>query len=128
QDANEIAWAEMIEAIPPLPVTSKPKELELLDITTADPALLDRLAAVPLDWARDVRWVYQVFAHPAVELADAPSLGAWGLLGFARKDRSKFFGIVATLASKAVPEPEDEPPDSDPGLADLQRMIAATRG
>ncbi|MCA9125092.1 MAG: hypothetical protein KDB11_33180 [Planctomycetales bacterium] len=128
-EANDSAWDEMLAAFPPLPAVSKPQASGPLDITKADPELLDRLADVPLDWIRDVRWVYQVFAHPSVELADAPSLGAWGLLGFARQERSKFFGIVsATLASKAKPDTDEEQIDSDPGLAELERMIAASRG
>lgn len=127
-ETNELAWVEMIAAFPPLPPETKPQTSDPLDITLADPDLLDRLAAVEPNWNRDVMWAYQVFAHPRVELTDAPSLAAWGLLKFARQERQKFFGMLSSLLAfrtKANPQP-DEQSTSDPGLADLQRMIAAS--
>ncbi len=75
KEANEVAWAEMIAAFPPL--ETKPAASVFLDISSEDPDLIRRLATVKPDWDRDVMWAYQVFPAPTVQLSLAPSLSAW---------------------------------------------------
>ncbi|MBP85281.1 MAG: hypothetical protein CMJ64_00965 [Planctomycetaceae bacterium] len=133
-EANDIAWADMLAAFPPLAQDPLPIPREALDTSTCDPATIDELAAEPLDWERDIQWVYAHLEHPTLRVENAPSLGAWGLLRHARQDRSRFFaqcGAVLARSLKALPTrrpedegPEDDPYASDPGLRDLERMIA----
>lgn len=128
-DAKELAWDEMLAKFPPLPAP-KPKA-DPLSLDGVDRELLDRLAATESDWDTDVRWVYANFRHPAPRIDTAPSLAAWGLLGFARSEPAKFFGqLLPPVLAKASgsgngSSPDDEPPPSDPGLANLDRMLAA---
>ena len=142
QDAKDLAWAEMIAEFPPEPEPEpKPEPMETqreeppdpLDIREESQELVDRLAQVPSDWDRDVTWCHEVYAHPAVRLASAPSLAAWGLLAFARSDPPRFYAMVERVAARlAKPKPTDTTADEtnddgdDPGLADLERMIRAS--
>lgn len=127
QKASDEAWNAMLERFPPLP--APPTAPDALDLSDADDALIDRLAAVPIDIERDATWVYSRLEHPRIKLEDAPSLGAWGLLRAARADRQKFCTAMMARATRppvATPV-DDEPPDADPGLADLERMLEKAR-
>jgi hypothetical protein len=125
-EAKDRAWLEMIGRFPPLPketTAPKAKPPALEDDAPTD--LLDQLAAVPFDWARDVKYVYAHLKHPRAKIEDAPSLAAWGLLDFAREETTKFFAMVAQVAggrASAVTDTTAEA-DTDPGLTDLDKMI-----
>lgn len=130
REANDEAWEAMLEQFPPLPAPTAALT-NALDLADADVAILDRLAAVEPDIARDAAWVYSHLEHPRVQIESAPSLGAWGLLRAARSDPQKFLATIL----RAIPAPASRPKqayaeqeaDTDPGLADLDRMIADTR-
>jgi hypothetical protein len=122
--ASEEAWAEMIDQYPPLSTPEKPSDD--LDLSDADDTLLDRLAAVEIDWGRDVRWCYSNLEHPRVRIRSAPSLAAWGLLKIARADPAKFVTTIlppileahqATTTEQAAP-----PIRRDKGLAALEAL------
>ena len=127
QEASDEAWDAMLEQFPPLP--APPTAPDALDLSDADDALIDQLAAVPVDLVRDAHWVYANLEHPRIRLEDAPSLAAWGLLRTARSDPAKFHAQLIAMQSKAkaAAPTEDEPPDADPGLADLERMLERAR-
>ena len=131
-EASEAAWDEMLAKFPPLP-TKTTAQTKALDLAGADDELIDRLAAVPVDIERDTMWVYSALEHPFLRLSDAPSLAAWGMMRAARTDPCKFLASVLARTKRASknqidnPAPPDEPQlvTQDPGLADLERMIAA---
>jgi hypothetical protein len=122
--ASEEAWSAMIDQYPPLSTPENPSgELSLAD---ADDTLLDRLAAVEIDWGRDVRWCYSNLEHPRVRLDTAPSLSAWGLLKIARSDPAKFVTSILppVLESNQQTAVEQAAPPirRDKGLAALEAL------
>ncbi|MBC8354932.1 MAG: hypothetical protein H8E66_23380 [Planctomycetes bacterium] len=127
-EASELAWREMMTKYSPLPSSEpQPKSDDPLSLEGADPEVIDRLAEVAPDWDRDVRWTYTNFAHPNPRIETAPSLSAWGLLGFARGEPNKFFSQILPPVMAAADEAKSDEPayvDSDPGLADLKKMAA----
>jgi len=89
QEANEAAWEAMFENYPP--VADEAAE----EVTGDDPAEIAELAARSkgrqFDMARDTEWVYGHLSDDDVTPLDAPSLGAWGMLGVARENQQWFY-------------------------------------
>ena len=128
-EASEAAWAAMAEAYPPLsaadgsadPVTSEfeprgtaaatggrrgqsgpgGQDEDLLDVD----AILGNRA--PLDVSRDAAWVYEHLANRNARPEDAPTVGAWSLLTWARRYKSRFFEFVVPKLLVGRPS-EDE--------------------
>lgn len=137
--AGAYAWADAIAKYPALPEPENQPEPAKQDEQAPDPLgltastldIIETLAAVPTDWERDVHWVYSHLEHPCVRIDQAPSLGAWGLLRYARDDRARFFSQAAAVLrapeTAATPETATPKVDGDPGLAELQRMISGER-
>jgi hypothetical protein len=55
-------------------------------------------ASRPRTDIRDVSWCYDRLDDPGVTSADAPSLGAWHMLGWAREHRDRFYTNVLPRA------------------------------
>jgi len=132
REAKDLSWLDMIAAFPPLP-PAEPTPPEPETTPQDPPEVLDRLAAVDFDWARDVVWVYAHIRRTHTTTADAPSLGAAVLLDFARQDVARFLPMVAAVAGRIQsagqrqPTTEADLPAADPGLADLDRMIRSAQ-
>jgi|GEM_PF-1607722 len=99
-DANDASWQAMIDEFPPLPQEEVPSDepsapMELLDIDCND----DRP-----DMSRDILWVYENLIQKSVNAEDAPSLGAWALLQWARMNRNRFFEQVLPKAKATEKE------------------------
>ena len=115
-EAGEIAWAAMMEKFPPLDPEIQsgkpggPNQEPAADSDLALAALRERTAGQPVDFQRDVVWVYQHLADEEVTPDDAPSTGAWSLLGWARDYRNHFFQHMfpKALAAQGKAKPHDE--------------------
>jgi len=99
-DANDASWQAMTESFPPLPQEEVPSDepsapMELLDLEDYD----DRP-----DMSRDILWVYENLIRKSVNAEDAPSLGAWALLQWARMNRNRFFEQVLPKAKATEKE------------------------
>ena len=123
KDANEEAWQAMSEKYPPLPKEEQPGSyqyggMELLDISPDD-------YDCESDLVRDTLWVYEHLQTSNATAEQAPSLGAWSLLLWAREYRNRFFEQVlpkAMVAKKKVEEYKQDVLD-DPGIEELEKML-----
>jgi len=61
---------------------------------------VDPGAAVEAVTEEDCRWAYQHFGSSAVDVEEAPSAGAWGLLHQMRKDPGTYRVVFDRLAPK----------------------------
>jgi hypothetical protein len=117
-EANEASWQAMTEAFPPLPITSdeSPDTVELLDLDSYD--------SQP-DMSRDILWVYENLARKGVAAKDAPGLGAWGLLQWARKFSNRFFEQVLPKARAVEKEAEEDiaRQEDEAQIEDIHKMI-----
>jgi len=83
-------------------------------LTESDPvtaAAIDRLdASAPVDLVRDTLWVYQHISKESVGPIDAPSLGAWNMLVWARRSQGRFFEqmLPKAMAAKGKEKEEEE--------------------
>lgn len=88
-EAQAAAWEAMEERFPPQDVPMDSGE---------DGASWEEFAAVapstPDSFVRDGLWVYERIAVKGVKPSDAPSPGAWSLLQWARRNKSKFFDSI----------------------------------
>ena len=75
-------------------------------------ALRERTAGQPVDLVGDVFWVYQRMSDPGTVPDDAPGLGAWTLLEWARKYQRAFFDKLLPKA-QAVREKAGEASDDE---------------
>jgi hypothetical protein len=115
-EAGEIAWAAMMEKFPPLDPERQPgkpggpNQEWAAGLDSALAALRERAAGQPVDFPRDVAWVYQHLADGEVTPDDAPSTGSWSLLGWARNNRNHFFQHMfpKALAAQGKAKPHDE--------------------
>jgi hypothetical protein len=89
--SNEASWDAMLKQFPPIPQSdhapaagSSTCGLELVDAGSSD------YNGQP-DLVRDTLWTYENLARKGVTPKDAPSLGAWSLLGWARGSQDHFF-------------------------------------
>jgi hypothetical protein len=124
-EASEHAWEAMANAFPPLANTGDgpPEAMAGEPLPPQQPggtapdidveALLDRLDndRQPPDLIRDTLWAYENLENRWTKPEDAPSLGAWSLLLWARQYRNRFFEQVLPRAMMNKPEEE----------ADIQR-------
>jgi hypothetical protein len=116
--ANEASWQAMTEAFPPLPTSpDEPSDtVELLE--------LDNYDSQP-DMSRDILWVYENLARKGVAAEDAPGLGAWGLLQWARKFSNRFFEQVLPKARAVEKEAEEDinRKEDEEQIADIRERI-----
>ena len=119
-DANAASWQAMIDKFPPLPAESTPDEpsgdVEFLDLGSYD--------SQP-DLVRDILWTYENLARRDINAKDAPGLGAWDLLQWARKSRNRFFEQVLpkAMAVKEKQPERDEQVVEDPGIEEIKQML-----
>ena len=124
-DANEESWQAMIDQFPPLPGSGEDQSpggyysIELVDVNSGD---FDDQA----DLVRDTLWAYESLCMKGVEAEDAPSLGAWSLLNWARQNRNRFFEVLLPKAMAAKEKQPDhgESVMEDPGIKDIEKMLA----
>jgi hypothetical protein len=135
-EAREHAWGEMAKAYPPLPIAEQnPVEPVTGTLGAAEPegprggngkadptspglpeddlidvdALLERVGdGQPPDLARDTVWAYENLANRNARPEDAPSLGAWSLLQWARRYKNRFFEMVLPKAMATRPNEGEE--------------------
>jgi hypothetical protein len=129
--SNEASWDAMRDQFPPIPQSdhapakgSSTGGLELVDAGSSD------YNGQP-DLVRDTLWTYENLARRGVTPKDAPSLGAWSLLGWARESQDHFFEKMLPKAmaieekrpahSLNVQEPKDEEVEKE--LPDLFELI-----
>ena len=136
-EANETSWQLTIEKFPPLPKEEKPKEekpakkkeepteaIELIDVEK-----MSAKSSEP-DLARDIIWAYDNAANAKAKPEDAPSVGAWSLLKWARDNRNRFFEqlVPKAMATKAKEDTRDEGEDNvDPELEEVRRTMRMLR-
>jgi hypothetical protein len=132
EEAVKASWQAMLEKYPPLAEPESNGEIDMMpdDEETGDiDALLDRVDSGAPDLVRDVIWSYENLENPRARPADAPSLGAWGLLKWARGDRDHFFERMLSKAMAAkVKGAESAPASDDPDLEDLEAEIRRMMG
>ena len=105
QEANEGAWEAMLEKYPPV------DDEAVEDVTDDNCAEIAELAArskgQEFDVIGDARWVYEQLSNGDVTPLDAPSLGAWGLLEWARTSSSNQKQFYTTFGAKLLVEQEE---------------------
>jgi len=130
-DAREAAWEVMIEKYPPIlavEVSESSSDEQLPDI--GDDAL-ERFSNTSHNLTRDILWVYESLEDKRIQIEDAPSLGAWSLLRWARDYRNRFF---EQLLPKALASKKDEIGasktvyDVDPDLREIERLLRQVKG
>lgn len=74
------------------------------------------------DLGRDGLWVYEHLEDKRAQPKDAPSMGAWSLLKWAREYRSPFFERILpkVMAAKSGDQGGG---GEDPGLAEVERLL-----
>jgi hypothetical protein len=119
-EASDAAWEAMATAFPPLPPAEESIS-EVPNMATGNPhgygghdedlialdALLKRIGDQQSpDLIRDSLWVYQHLANRNAKPENAPSLGAWSLLQWARQYKNRFFEQVLPRAMLNKPDEE----------------------
>ena len=104
KEARELAWCEMANKYPVEMTAST--QTKASDFEGMDSKQITKLADAPLDPAADVLWCYRHVENPIVKVTDAPSLGAWGLLKYARTNRQRFYEHLLPTAL-ATHKPDD---------------------
>jgi len=141
-NAGEEAWRRMAAKFPALANTGDTDD-ETPDTMAAKPlppqrsrsmepdididALLDRIgdARQPADLVRDVLWVYGALENRRLKPTDAPSLGAWSLLVWARQYRNRFFEQVLPKAMlNKPPEDEENQRQEKKSIAEIRAILA----
>src|SRR5262249_55090325 len=124
REANRAAWDAMLAEYPPL--EDKPG----LDSDPQDDgdweAFIARTRGAAPDLNRDMHWVHENLENQRVKLESAPSLGAWGLLKWARRCPHRFFGQFLPKALAAGPAPgapEDSEYVEDPGIEEIRKLL-----
>ncbi len=127
EEAAEAAWEAMLEKYPPLPVEQTAVSQEVIappleptasaqpDEETGLDVLAARTGAKDPDLPRDVLWVYEQLENRKARPEDAPSLGAWSLLKWARNYRNRFF---EQLLPKALAVKEEQQQEQGPAAQD----------
>ncbi len=131
-DAATEAWKRTAEKYPPLAETDSVETTaavqqpeEAGDDVDVD-ALLDRVGdRQPPDLVRDTLWVYQNIENRGVKPENAPSLGAWSLLKWARDYRNRFFEQILPKALVNKPANETEGTRRErKSIAEVERSFA----
>ena len=128
-DAGDEAWRRMAEKFPPMDNSGDTNGGlfdELPDAAAGEPspppspkgadtdidvdALLERIGdnRQPADLVRDTLWTYENLENRRARPQDAPSLGAWALLAWARQYRNRFFEQVLPKAMMNRPIEDEE--------------------
>ena len=120
-EANDASWQAMMTEFPPLDPDQggSNADVELLEINP------DNYDNQP-DLVRDTLWAYESLCKKGVGAEDAPSLGSWGLLNWARQNRNRFFEVLLPKAMAAKEKQPDhgESVMEDPGIKDIEKMLA----
>ena len=122
-NANEASWQAMIEEFPPLAMeedvsSEQPGTVELIDLGNYD--------SQP-DMSRDILWVYENLVMKGVTAEDAPCLGAWAQLQWARQDKNRFFEQVLPKAMDSIEKKTKEdsaPVKGERLITDIEKMVA----
>lgn len=127
-EANDDAWEAMLSKYPPLPAPDPPPRIAAVeqDVQYAADidALLERIGETAPDMVRDTIWVYESLENARTMPTDAPSLGAWSLLKWARENRNRFFEQLLPKAMSARQTMTAEPEEvEDPGIVDVERIL-----
>lgn len=131
-EAADAAWDAMAEKYPPLP-PAEPKCPEPPPEVETDDSDLDVLAArvegSPPDLVRDTLWAYENLENKQARPEDAPSVGAWSLLKWARDYRNRFFEqlVPRAMAARAKQEETSAEADVDPGLDEVRTLLEGIR-
>ena len=122
-DANDASWQAMIEQFPPLQTDGPSKGslsnvVELLDFDSDDYNGSTNLS-------RDIEWTYENLAMKGIEAKDAPSLGVWSMLVWARDNPNRFFEqmlpkskLIEKHAEEDIGRQEDKAQ-----IADIHKLI-----
>jgi hypothetical protein len=75
--------------------------------------------------SRDILWVYENLVRESVNPEDAPSLGAWAQLKWARENRNRFFEQVLPKAKIIEEQAKDEEArlEDEAQIVDIHKMI-----
>lgn len=150
-DAKALAWSAMVEkflpqadeeedageqeAFPPSAnhSASQPSETVVANVAAfplvqspeIDEAILEKFEGGSHSLVRDVLWVYERLEDRRAKPEDAPSLGAWSLLIWARGARNRFFEQLLPKALAKQSEAGDATGQfaDDPDLGDLKKML-----
>lgn len=124
QEANQAAWAAVRERFPRLDA-GPPQDCdgtgpadEFADLDEAGlRALVER--SQESDIEADRKWTYTNLANLLVKPSEAPSLGAWAMLKWARAHQARFFESLLPRRSLRHAEVEDQPTPTPPDDARL---------
>ena len=111
-EAGEEAWRRMAEKYPPLENAGEDVPGVFPDEEIDTDELADRIGDERPDLVRDTLWVYDHLADRRTKPAEAPSAGAWALLGWARRYQNRFFEMILPKAMGARSQ-EDEDAAND---------------
>ena len=129
-EAGEAAWQAMIQEFPPKLAESKDASADQDDTELHDldiDELISRADGSSLDLERDILWVYENVENKRVCAIDAPSLGAWSMLTWAREAPNRFFEqllpkAMAIQEKQAATDIHD--PGPDPVVDRIDNMLA----
>jgi hypothetical protein len=120
REAGEIAWPAMMEKFPPLEQSEIPPDV--LD------ELLRQSQGQQVDPVGIITWTCEHLTQQDVKPSDAPTLGAWGLLQWAKAHSDAFFTRLFPLALKPrrkTPASEDHPALQKKSLQELAISLEA---
>jgi len=109
-EAVDEAWAAMVEKYPPSEEPDVPNENTDMDYSAELAELIARSAGCETDLPVDIIWVYGQLANDNPTPSDAPSLGAWSLLRWARESPNRFFEVLLPKALVLREKVEGESP------------------
>jgi hypothetical protein len=107
-EAIDAAWQAMIDRFPPIPAEPVQLPLDETDLSVDYAVLAERLGDSRPDLTRDSLWVYEHLENKQIQVSDAPSLGAWSLLKWARESRNRFFEQLIPKAIAAKQKQADD--------------------
>lgn len=127
--ARQTAWEEMARKYPPADTNEAQVQHGLAEVNAEQ---ITALADAPVDYLGDVVWVYRHMANPLVSLDDAPSMSAWGLLQYARKNKQRYYEVLLppaiaghTKAKGGNESAKDEAPEDTAQTNELSKFLAA---
>ena len=131
-EARETSWNMMLEKFPPMesmeeespgPSAGQPSESDLEDVDFD--ALLEKFGQNSPDFARDVFWVYHNLSNHGVAPEDAPGLGAWNMLNWARGAKNRFFEqVLPKVQAEKAKQDKDKEVVFDPSLERCEELLA----
>ena len=127
-EAAEEAWALMAQEFPTLASTTLDDEA-LTSLDDLDPEELATLAdGLHTDLARDVLWVYANLENRRATVKDAPCLGAWSMLRWARGSQQRFFEQLlpkVILVRPSTLSEADLVAQEELSMQEMQQMLAS---